>query len=142
MGFEKNTIGGWFDLDHGIMYRMSASERSTKKRRTPAPIPRQLLAHLKRWKAQGAVWAVEYNGGLIKDPKRGFANAVKDAGLSGVTPHTLKHTSITWAFQNGVSIWDAAGFFVTSPETIEKIYGHHAPDFMHSAKTAMERRRK
>jgi integrase len=142
MGFEENTIGGWFDLDRGIMYRMNETERATKKRRTPAPIPRQLLGHLRRWKAEGCKWAVEYNGGLIKDPKRGFAKAAKEAGLDGVTPHTLKHTAITWALQNGVSIWDASGFFATSPETIEKVYGHHAPDFMQSAKSAMERRRK
>ena len=142
MGFEENTIGGWFDLERGIMYRMNSNERATKKRRTPAPIPRQLLGHLRRWKAAGCKWAVEYNGGLIKDPKRGFAKAAKAAGLEDVTPHTLKHTAITWALQNGVSVWDAAGFFATSPETIEKVYGHHAPDFMLSAKMAMERRRK
>nr|WP_321509435.1 site-specific integrase [uncultured Celeribacter sp.] len=142
MGFRKNTIGGWFDLERGIMYRMAETERSTKKRRTPAPIPRQLLAHLRRWKAQGCEWAVEYNGGLIADPKRGFAMAAKQAGLTDVTPHTLKHTAITWALQNGVSIWEAAGYFATSPETIEKVYGHHAPDFMQSAKEAIERRRK
>jgi integrase len=142
MGFKENTIGGWFDLERGIMYRMNETERTTKKRRTPAPIPRQLLGHLRRWKAEGCTWAVEYNGGLIKDPKRGFAKAAKAAGLEGVTPHTLKHTAITWALQNGVSAWDASGFFATSPETIEKVYGHHAPDFMQSAKAAMERRRK
>lgn len=52
MGFTANTHGGWFDLDRGIMYRKSEDERTTKKRRTPAPIPRQLLAHLRRWRAR------------------------------------------------------------------------------------------
>lgn len=142
MGFCKNTIGGWFDLEAGIMFRMSESERITKKRRTPAPIPRQLLGHLKRWHAQGCHWAVEYNGGMIKDPKRGFAKAAKEAGLTDVSPHTLKHTAITWALQNGVKTWEASGYFATSQETIEKVYGHHAPDFMESAKKTIERRRK
>lgn len=48
MGFEPNTVGGWFDLDRNIMFRRSEGERQTNKRRTPAPIPRQLAAHLRR----------------------------------------------------------------------------------------------
>ncbi|MCB5409671.1 tyrosine-type recombinase/integrase [Pseudogemmobacter faecipullorum] len=142
MGFTANTHGGWFDLDRGIMYRKSEDERTTKKRRTPAPIPRQLLAHLRRWRAKGAVWAVEYGGRPAGDVKRAFIKAVAEAGLASVTPHTLKHTAITWAMQNGVTTWEAAGYFATSQETIEKVYGHHSPGFMESARRAMENPRK
>lgn len=142
MGFEPNTLGGWFDLEREIMFRISDTERKTKKRRTPAPIPRQLLSHLKRWQKNGAQWAVEYQGHPVADIKRSFTNAAKDSGLMDVTPHTLKHTSITWALQNGMKTWDAAGFFATSPETIEKVYGHHATDFLQDAKRAMESRRR
>ncbi|MCT4558848.1 MAG: integrase [Pelagimonas sp.] len=141
MGFEPNTVGGWFDLDRGLMYRMSESERVTAKRRTPAPIPRQLLSHLKRWRSQGSLWAVEYRGTRVGDVKRGFAKAVSASGVD-CTPHTLKHTSITWALQNGAEIWEAAGFFSTSAETIQKTYGHHSPDFQESARKALERGRK
>lgn len=141
MGFEPNTVGGWFDLEHGIMYRRGGAERSTAKRRTPAPIPRQLLAHLRRWRASGAIWAVEYQGGRIGDVKRSFPAAAKAAKLEGVTPHTLKHTAITWALQNGASVWDCAGFFATSAETIQKVYGHHSPKHQASALRAMERKR-
>ena len=139
MGFEPNTVGGWFDLEAGIMFRRGENERSTNKRRTPAPIPRQLRAHLLRWKAQGCRWAVEYEGMRIGDVKRSFARAVADAGLSGVTPHTLKHTAITWALQRGATAWDCAGFFATSPETIVKTYGHHSPEFQQTALRAVER---
>lgn len=142
MAFAPNMRGGWFDLDRGIMFRKSDEERATKKRRTPAPIPRQLLAHLRRWHRMGSVWAVEYNGAPVLDVKRGFASAVSAAKLDGVTPHTLKHTAITWAIQNGATTWEAAGFFATSQETIEKVYGHHSPSFMESARAAMENPRK
>ena len=40
--------------------------------------------------------------------------------------------------QPGVAKWEAAGFFSTSAETIEKVYGHHAPDFMESARDAVD----
>ncbi len=142
MGFSPNTRGGWFDLDRGIMFRKSDDERATNKRRTPAPIPRQLLSHLRRWQADGAVWAVEYNGRPVADVKRAFAKATSDAGLLDVTPHTLKHTAITWAMQNGATTWEAAGFFATSQETIEKVYGHHSPAFMETARKAIENPRK
>lgn len=140
MGFEPNTVGGWFDLDQGIMFRRGAGERHTKKRRTPARIPRQLAAHLRRWRSSGAIWAVEYQGARVGDLKRAFSKAVNEAGVSPCTPHTLKHTAITWALQNGASMWDAAGFFSTSAETIEKVYGHHSPNFQETALRAMERR--
>lgn len=142
MGFAPNVRGGWFDLDRGIMFRKSDDERSTKKRRTPAPIPRQLLAHLRRWRATGAIWAIEYNGRQVADVKRAFAKAAESAGLDDVTPHTLKHTAITWAMQNGITTWEASGFFATSQETIERVYGHHSPGFMEAARQAMERPRK
>ena len=62
--------------------------------------------------------------------------------MHDVTPHTLRDTATIWALQAGVSTWDAASFFATSPETIEKVYGHHSPRFMESARKAMERPRK
>ena len=134
MGFQPNTVGGWFDLDRELMFRKSESEKITNKRRTPALIPRQLLAHLKRWKSQGCIWAVEYDGARVGDIKRAFSRATVEANLEGVTPHTLKHTAITWAMQSGAPSWEIAGYFSTSEETINKIYAHHAPDFMESAK--------
>ncbi len=59
--------------------------------------------------------------------------------LSTVTPRSLKHAAITWALQNGSSIWDTAGCFVTSEEKIEKTYGHYSPDHHSSPVEAMNR---
>jgi integrase len=61
--------------------------------------------------------------------------------LSDVTPHTLKHTAITWALQKGSSTWDVAGYFSTSIDTIERVYGHHSPDHQKTAVEAMNRSR-
>lgn len=67
MGFVESTDGGWFDLDSGRMYCMGTEERVTKKRRNTARIPRPLAAHLRRWHALGATWAVEYQGSRVGD---------------------------------------------------------------------------
>jgi hypothetical protein len=42
--------------------------------------------------------------------------------------------------QKGASIWDAAGYFGTSPQTIEKTYGHHSPNHQQAARAAIARR--
>ena len=55
-----------------------------------------------------------------------------------VTPHILKHTAITWAMQNGSSKEDAASFFSTSTDTIERTYWHHSPHAQESAVSALD----
>ncbi|TNE55186.1 MAG: integrase [Sphingomonadales bacterium] len=149
---QASTNGGWVDTEHGVMYRKPQGKRQTKKRQTPARLPRQFLAHVKRWKANGAKFVVQdYNGNRVGDIRKGWANAIEiaqgmadkdnaDLDFTGVTPHTLKHTAVTWAMQRGADLWDAASFFGTSVQTIEKTYGHHHPDHQGSAVRAMERR--
>jgi len=138
--FTPNTMGGWIDLDRGILHRRGHAERSTKKRRGSVPMPTKLLAHMRRLQANGNRWAVEYKGAGCLDVKRSFARSCRAADLDGVTPHTLKHTAVTWALQRGVSIADASSYFSTSIQTIETVYWHHSPDFMRSAVDAMNRR--
>jgi len=132
--------GGYFDFEQGLIYRMGAAERATHKRRTPVRMPRQLLAHAQRWHGRGDTWAVEFRGARVGDIKTAWNKAVKKADLGwNPTPHTLKHTAITWAVQGGASLVDAAGFFATSVETIERVYWHHSPRFQDGAVIAMER---
>lgn len=93
----------------------------------------------------------DHQGNRVGDIRKGWARALTlaqdmadadQAGLnfSDVTPHTLKHTAVTWAMQRGADLWDAASFFGTSAQTIEKTYGHHHPDHQGTAVRAMERR--
>jgi integrase len=134
------TGGGWFDLDAGILYRRGEGERATKKRRTPAAVPRQLLAHARRWSRRGDTWAVEWRGARIGDINSSWPKVVERAGLDWTpTPHTLKHTAITWAMQGGASIPDASGFFATSVETIERVYWHLSPFYQRGAVSAIEK---
>lgn len=46
------------------------------------------------------------------------------------TRHDLRHTAITWAMRNGVDKWEAAGFFGVGLDMIERVYGHHHPDYL------------
>lgn len=134
MRWGVNSAGGWFDLDQGVMYRRGAGERETKKRRPPSRIAGNLIPHLRRWRRLTTIGPCEYEGAIIQRQKTGFARARALAKLGDdVTPHTLKHTCITWMLQRGVDTWEVAGFTGTSEQTIQTVYGHHSPDHMGKA---------
>lgn len=139
--WQPNTEGGHVDLERGVLYRKSAFGRRTRKRQTPARLPRQLLGHLRRWRRISHQHVIEYDGEPVKSIKRTWATARKAAKLGPeVTPHTLKHTAVTWSMQRGGDIWAKASFFGTSRETLERVYAHHHPDHQQSAVAAMERK--
>lgn len=136
MRFMPNTTGGWVDTERGVMYRRSTGESETAKKRPPVQIPPRLLAHLKRWESTGSRWVVDYDGNGVGSIKTAWKTAVAAAGLSGsgVTPHTLRHTAITWAMQTGLAdAWELGGFFGVSPETMQRVYAHHHPDYQQGA---------
>lgn len=119
------------DLDrHRIDWNPPGRVR-TKKRRPRNPIPVRLLPHLRRARLRGSDsgYVIHNNGVPIKDIKRSFAQACARAGLKDVTPHTLRHTCATWLMQHRVDKWEVCGFLGMTMETLERIYGHHHPDF-------------
>ena len=131
------------DLERGIFYRLAEGARPSKKRRPPAPIPPRLLGHLRRWHAKDIVKEhfVEWNGKPISSVKTALKTAVRLAKLPGkVIPHTLRHTAATWLMQSGVSMWRAAGFLGMSVETLDRVYGHHHPDYLSDAADAIGRK--
>lgn len=139
--WAPNTAAGWIDTSAGLLYRRPQGAEETRKRRPTARLPRQLLAHARRWERQGERWVVGYGGARVGSIKTAWATATAEAGLEGVSPHTLRHTAITWAMQQGkVKLADAAGFFGVSAEVLERVYWHHHPDFQGSVVEAMENR--
>ena len=138
--YARNPSGGWVDIERGVLYRRAAREVETKKRTPPVPIPRPLLAHLRRWELMGARHVVEHDGARVASLKTAWRTALQESGIAHATKHDLRHTAITWAMQNGADRWHAAGFFGLTVDMLESTYGHHHPDHMQSAVEAMSRR--
>jgi integrase len=126
------------DVNAGRIDYQVPGARRTNKRRARIPIPAKLLGHLRRAKLRGTQigFVVHDNGRRLADVKRGFSSACRRAGLDDVTPHVLRHTCATWLMQRGVPMWEAAGFLGMSLETLERVYGHHSPDYLKSAAEA------
>lgn len=133
---------GFVDLDAGIFYRRAAGERETKKRKPSIRLPQRLLAHLRRWERLGISKKsiVEWNGEPVGRVNKAFMAACADTGLDGVLPHTLRHTAVTWAMQNGANKWDACDYFGLTMETLERVYGHHHPGHQASVTLAFDKR--
>ena len=147
-----SITGGYVDTARGWLYRKPMGKTQTKKCQGDAPLPRAYLNYIRIQARNGRRFVVQdHRGRRIGDIKTGWKRAIQLAqdlalrkgvriDLSDVTPHTLKHTSISWMLQNGVPIWQVAGYFSTSAETIEKVYGHHCPDRFKDALDSFRKR--
>lgn len=138
--FVQSTTHGFIDLERGVWTRKAASKAATKKRQTTIPLPPSLLAHLRRWRRSGQIFAVEFNGKKVGNVSKAFRALVVECGLDAeVIPHALRHTGVTWAMQNGVELWEASGYFGMSVQTLMDVYGHHHPDYLRGAAAKMMR---
>ncbi len=119
------------DLGHG---------RGNKKR-AKVPISDGLGAELRKaLEVRTSDFVVEHGGERIRSVKTGFRAACQRAGLADVTPHVLRHTAATLMVQGGVSLEQVAAFLGNSKEIIERVYGHHSPEWLRPAAQALERR--
>lgn len=131
--FVREEGRPWVDLESGVYFREAPRENAPdNKRAPPIRLPERLLSHMRRWRANGATYVVEYQG-RAADPKKGFRKVVERAGLSSdIVRHTFRHTAVTWLMQAGVDKWEVGGFAGMSVETLETVYGHHHPDHQKS----------
>ena len=110
----------------------------SKKRRSAIPIPRRLMAFLKfAASKRTSDYVLAADGRAVASVKRSFATACKNAGLEGVTPHTLCHTCASWLAQAGVPIGKAAAFMDRSESVFERIYAKHDPNHMQEVLDAL-----
>jgi integrase len=130
------------DLEAGRIDFEVAGRRRTNKKRGVIQIPPRLLPHLLRARKRGTDlgYVLHINGERIKDIKKGFAAACERAGLKGASPHTLRHTAATWLMQSGTDVWQASGFLSMNMETLQRVYGHHHPDYQREAAENIGRR--
>ncbi|RUV90272.1 hypothetical protein EOA46_08555 [Mesorhizobium sp. M1A.F.Ca.IN.022.05.2.1] len=152
-----NTGGGWIDLSRGVMHRRGDGVTETNKRQPPVRLGRRITAHLSRWKriddaARDAasveagepvtthLHVVNYMGRGVASVRTAWGMAIDNAwlqpevtGQPPITPHVLRHTRATWIMFAGIDIWEAAGALGMSAKTLDKVYGHHHPDFQKNA---------
>jgi integrase len=135
---------GYIDLERGVFFRRPKEIAETKKRQPSIRLADRLLAHLRRWERLGISThsVIEWNGKPVRSVRKGFASAVRAAGLGkAATPHILRHTAATWAMRNGGDLWQIAGYLGMTVETLQAVYGHHHPDYQADAMDAITGRK-
>ena len=136
----------WFpqvDLDRQqIDFNPPGRERTKKGRaRVPFRASSRGFSNSARLRSNSP-FVLSYHGETIKQIKHGFASACARAGLEDVTPHTLRHTCGTWLAQQGVPLWQIAGWLGHSDLRTTEMYAHHHPDHLAAAREALDRPRR
>lgn len=138
--WQVNIAGGYVDLDRGLIDYRRPGQAQSVKRRSAIPIPPRLMHFLAFARRHTRQYVLEYRAPTAEEVKRGvvaapladvkkaFAAAAAAAGMPEITPHTLRHTAVTWLVQSGVPLWEVSQWVGMSVEMIERVYGHHASD--------------
>ena len=131
---------------HGLIDRHQQGKVHTRKRRAIVPIAKAVMP-----------WVVGIKGKLIKykvpiadknrlpggpthferetrSIKTCWNNACKDAGVSGATPKTLRHTMLTWLAERDVIPEQRQMLAGHSPQgTTARNYEHLSPSYLRAA---------
>jgi integrase len=124
------SIGrGHVDLERGVFHRKAIAARTTNKRQPTVDIMPRLLAHMRRWHRLGISKhsVIEYQGEPVLRVSKTFETIREAANLPDVSPHTLRHTSISWYLRAGVAISDVSDYCGVSEAIIRRHYKHHLP---------------
>jgi integrase len=162
--WQPNTVGGHVDMARGMIdFRRRGPQ--TRKRRTHIPIPRRLATFLPYLRRRTRQYVLEWRGKPIGNIKKAFNNAARSAArlaiergrslpkwhprrsdlaqsarkLKAATPHTLRHTCVTWLVAKGIPYADIGGWVAMTPAIVEKVYSHHSPE-QHKRVRAVEGR--
>lgn len=102
-------------------------EPATKKRRPKVPIFPQIRGIIeRRYNA-----ANDNDARLFGEPRDYYSGFVKHCERQGFAgnPHMLRHSRATHLLEAGVSPYKVAGLLGDTVSTIERVYGHHSPEF-------------
>lgn len=129
------------DLERRLIDFNPPGRQRTKKGRPIIPIPGRLMAPLRAARRRGSDIGpvLHYFGEPVGSVKKAFARACERAGLEDATPHTLRHTCASWLAQRGVPFPVIARYLGHSDSrTTERVYAHHAPDYLEAARRAID----
>lgn len=132
------------DLGASLVYFGASDQKSEKVRSVPLnQEARKAILSRARFRAElcpDAPWVFcDRKGSRIASIKKGFALAVKRAGLMDVHPHDLRRTFGSWLVQRGVDIKRVSELMRHSDIRITaKVYAHLAPKDLADAVSVLD----
>jgi integrase len=114
---------------------------SKAARKGRACVPMNGLARAALQEARQAALSdhvIEWNGEPVANVGKAFRAAAARAGLEGVTPHTIRHTAGTWAWEETDPAKVARFLGHRNARTTEAIYAHPSVGFASDAARAVD----
>ena len=104
--------------------------KTVRKHRAVVPMSAAARAALQEAKAGSlSNYVIDWDGEPIKKIRKGFAEACRRAGLTDVTPHTLRHSCASWLASDGVEMERIARHLGhRDPATTRRVYAKPAID--------------
>jgi integrase len=136
--FEAGTID--FREAKGVVDPLS--KRARKGRALALMTPEARAALIEADKGALTDYVIEWDEEPVKSVRKAFAAAVKRSRLDGrITPHTLRHTALTWLEEEGIALEMISKLAAHSgTEITRKTYLHASPEVLRPAAEAIERR--
>lgn len=128
------------DFKRGLVDLRDPEKGSTRKGRSTVPMNNTLRQALEEARA-GALtpYTIEWAGRPVASIKKGFAAAVRRAGIEHCSPHTLRHTAAVWMAEGGKPMSEIAAYLGHSDSrTTERNYARYSPDYLRGAASALE----
>lgn len=130
----------WDRVDFkGGLIKLSVGGEGNKRRAT-IPMTESCRAALEEhYKARTSDYVIEYGGEKIGNILIAFKRTAKRAGLQGVSPHVLRHTSAVWMAEGGVPMSEISQFLGhSSTKVTESVYARYSPQYLRKAASALE----
>lgn len=128
------------DFEQGLIYLHDPDRDRTMKGRATVPMNDTARAALTVAKQAALTpFVIEWKQAKLGSIKKGFAEAVRRAGIEHCTPHDLRRTAASWMVMNGVPYQQVAHYLGhKSTRMVERVYGRFAPDYLADASKAVE----
>lgn len=120
------------DLINGVIDFRNPLLKGRHKPRSVIKMPQRLKPYLEEAIHRSTTGLIiERNGKPLTEIHPFFKKAVARSGLSGVTPHILRHTCAVHMVKNGVPIYEVSKYLGhKSTRVTEDHYAKYSPEFM------------
>jgi integrase len=126
------------DFERGTINLMNGDE--TNKRRSLVPMTDTVRRALEvAYKARTSDYVIEFAGDKVQSILKAFKRTAHKAGLSGVTPHVMRHSAAVRMAEAGVPMSEISQYMGhTSTRVTERVYARYSPEYLKRAAGALE----
>ncbi|UVC07699.1 site-specific integrase [Rhizobium sp. TH2] len=128
------------DFEREMIQLRNPFDRARRKGRATVPMNQSLRVELeKAGKRKITNYVIEYACTNVKSIKKGLGSASRAAGLTGVSPHVLRHSAAVWLAEDGHDMEEIAQFLGHDDVNVtRKIYARFSPTYLRKLANSLD----